>query len=184
MSSIRRFSLLLSPLLGLGASLLTDSNAWSLPSDRNQPIHVQADSLEANDKSRVAVYRGDVVITQGSMVVKGDKVTITQSQDGDVETFTSVGRPAYYEQQPNAGDPPVKAWGLTIQYLAKKQRLILLDQARLEQRGDSFRGEKVVYDIERHIVNGGRAGNASVTTPSPRIDMIIQPSKSKPQKQQ
>ena len=178
MRSTKRYSLLLIPfmqlLLGSAAALLAANNAWSLPSDRNQPIHVQADTLEA-DNNKVAVYRGNVIITQGSMVVKGDKVTITQAKSGDVDTVTAQGHPAYYEQKPNASSAPVKAWGMTIQYLVANQRLIILDQARLQQQGDTFRGEKVVYDLRRRIVNAGRAGKTKVSKPTPRIDMIIQP---------
>ena len=48
--------------LGLAAASPT---SWALPSDRDQPIRVQADSAELDDKQGVAVYRGAVVITQG-----------------------------------------------------------------------------------------------------------------------
>lgn len=80
-------------LLSLSAALGSVS-AWALPSDREQPIRIQADSAELDDKQGVAVYRGDVVITQGTMKVTGDTVTITQNAQGDVEVFTSVGKPA------------------------------------------------------------------------------------------
>ena len=102
-------------LLGLSAFLL-GTGAWALPEDRNQPIRVQADTAELDDRQGVAVYRGDVVITQGSMKITGDTVTITQNGSGDVEVFTSIGKPAYYEQKPSADKEVVKAYGLTIQY--------------------------------------------------------------------
>ena len=160
--------------LGLAAA---SSTSWALPSDRDQPIRVQADSAELDDKQGVAVYRGSVVITQGSLKITGDTVTLTQNQTGDLEVFTAVGKPAYYEQQPSADKQIVKAYGLTIQYYASKERIVLIDQAKVIQEGNTFEGEKIVYDTQRQIVNAGRATGAQVSTPRPRIDMIIQPKK-------
>ena len=127
--------------LGLAAA---SSTSWALPSDRDQPIRVQADSAELDDKQGVAVYRGSVVITQGSLKITGDTVTLTQNQTGDLEVFTAVGKPAYYEQQPSADKQIVKAYGLTIQYYASNERIVLIDQAKVIQEGNTFEGEKIV----------------------------------------
>ncbi|MFC3607855.1 lipopolysaccharide transport periplasmic protein LptA [Stutzerimonas tarimensis] len=160
-------------LTGLLA-LFISASAMALPEDRNQPIRIQADTAELDDRQGVAVYRGDVVITQGTLRITGNTVTITQDQNGDVDVFTAVGKPAYYEQQPAVDRPIVQAYGLTIQYFAVDERVVLIDQARVVQEGNTFEGEKIVYDTRRQIVNAGRAGT-EVSTPRPRIDMVIQP---------
>ncbi|MDM8348259.1 lipopolysaccharide transport periplasmic protein LptA [Pseudomonas sp. sp1636] len=169
-------------LLSLNVALAS-TGAWALPTDREQPIRVQADSAELDDRQGVAVYRGDVIITQGTLKITGDTVTITQNTQGDIEVFTSVGKPAYYEQKPSADKQIVKAYGLTIQYFAANERIILVDQAKVIQEGNTFEGEKIVYDTQRQIVNAGRATGTNVTTPRPRIDMVIQP-KNPPAEQQ
>ena len=173
-----RFVKTLPLLLSLGATF-GSFNAWALPSDKDQPIRVQADSAELDDKQGVAVYRGDVIITQGTMKITGNTVTITQTAQGDIDVFTSVGTPAYYEQKPAEDKELVKAYGLTIQYFASKNRIVLIDQAKVIQEGNTFEGEKIVYDTQRQIVNAGRATGNQITIPRPRIDMVIQP-KSKP----
>jgi lipopolysaccharide export system protein LptA len=170
-------------LIGLGAAL-GSAGAWALPSDREQPIRVQADSAELDDKQGVAVYRGGVVITQGTLKITGDTVTITQDANGDVEVFTSVGKPAYYEQKPAVDKEIVKAYGLTIQYFASNERIVLIDQAKVIQEGNTFEGEKIVYDTQRQIVNAGRATGTALSTPRPRIDMVIQPRKKTGQPEQ
>lgn len=158
----------------LGAALAS-ATAWALPSDRNQPIRIQADSAELDDKQGVAVYRGGVVITQGTLKITGDTVTITQTASGDIDVFTSVGNLAYYEQRPAADKDLVKAYGRTIQYFAANERIVLIDQAKVIQEGNTFEGEKIVYDTRRQIVNAGRATGTNVSAPRPRIDMVIQP---------
>ncbi len=161
-------------MLGLGL-LLASSSLLALPEDRKQPIRVQADSAELDDKQGVAVYRGNVIITQGTMKITGDTVTITQDDNGDIKVFTSVGKPAYYEQLPSRNKSVVKAYGLTIQYFAENNRIVLIDNAKVEQDGNTFLGEKIVYDTQRQIVNAGRATGSKITTPRPRIDMVLQP---------
>ena len=170
-------------LLSLGAAL-GSASAWALPSDRDQPIRVQADSAELDDKQGVAVYRGGVVITQGTLKITGDTVTITQDANGEIEVFTSVGKPAYYEQKPSADKDIVKAYGLTIQYYATNERIVLIDQAKVIQQGNTFEGEKIVYDTQRQIVNAGRATGSNVSMSRPRIDMILQPRKKSGQAEQ
>ncbi|PZP23413.1 MULTISPECIES: lipopolysaccharide transport periplasmic protein LptA [Pseudomonas] len=183
MRLVKSFSLRALPLLISLGGALGSAGAWALPSDRDQPIRVQADSAELDDKQGVAVYRGGVVITQGTLKITGDTVTITQDKNGDIKVFTSVGRPAYYEQKPAADKPLVKAYGLTIQYFADNERIVLIDQAKVVQQGNTFQGEKIVYDTRRQIVNAGRATGNNVTAPRPRVDMVIQPKKKEQQGQ-
>ena len=146
-----RFVNTLPLIFGLTAAL-GSSMALALPSDREQPIRVQADSAELDDKQGVAVY-------------------------GDIEVVTSVGKPAYYEQKPAPDKDVTKAYGLTIQYFVTQNRVVLIDQAKVIQEGNTFEGEKIVYDTQRQIVNAGRATGSQVTSPRPRIDMVIQPKK-------
>ncbi|MCZ7019093.1 LptA/OstA family protein, partial [Salmonella enterica] len=65
-------------LLGLGAALGSVS-AWALPNDSQQPIHIQADDAQLDDKQGIATYKGDVIITQGSMKITGNTVTLTRT---------------------------------------------------------------------------------------------------------
>ena len=87
-------------LLSLGAALGSVS-AWALPNDQEQPIRIQADDAQLDDKNGVATYKGDVIITQGSMKVTGNTVTITRTPAGDIDVVTSVGNLAYFEQTAN-----------------------------------------------------------------------------------
>lgn len=163
-------------LLSLSAAL-GSASAWALPTDRDQPIHIQSDDAQLDDKQGVATYKGNVIITQGSMKITGNTVTITRNATGDVDVFTAVGNLAYYEQKPAADKPIVQAYGMTIQYFAAQNRIVLIDKAKVINDGNTSEGEKIVYDTVRQVVNAGRATGSKVTTPRPRIDMVIQPKK-------
>ncbi|MEX3775524.1 lipopolysaccharide transport periplasmic protein LptA [Pseudomonas sp. MYb118] len=165
-------------LLGLSAALGSVS-AWSLPNDQQQPIRIQADDAQLDDKNGVATYTGDVIITQGSMKVTGNKVTMTRAPNGDIDVVTSVGNLAYFEQLQTAGDTkPVQGYGVTIQYHAQQDRVVLIDRAKvIDKDGNVTQGEKIVYDTNKKLATAGRATGANVTESRPRIDMVIQPKK-------
>ena len=163
-------------LLSLSAALGSVS-AWALPTDRDQPIHIQSDDAQLDDKQGVATYKGNVNITQGSMKITGNTVTITRNAQGDVDVFTAVGNLAYYEQKPAVNKPIVQAYGVTIQYFAAQDRIVLVDKAKVINDGNTSEGEKIVYDTVRQVVNAGRANGSKLTAPRPRIDMVIQPKK-------
>lgn len=164
-------------LLTLLCCMAAASSVYALPSDRDQPIRIQADSAELDDNKGRAVYRGDVVITQGTLKITGNTVTVTRNAKGEVDTFTAQGRPAYYEQQPAAGESLVHAYGRTIEYFANDERIVLTDQAKVVRDGNTFEGERIVYNTRTQVVNAGRAEGAKVSTPRPRVDMVIQPRK-------
>lgn len=162
-------------LLSLSAAL-GSASAWALPTDREQPIRIQADNAHLDDKQGVATYTGDVIITQGSMKITGNTVTITRATNGDIDVVTSVGNLAYFEQQQSAAKPDkMKGWAVTIQYQSLKELVILTDRAKVENEGNTTEGEKIVYNTQTQVATAGRGGN--VTTPRQRIDMVIQPKK-------
>jgi lipopolysaccharide export system protein LptA len=167
-------------LLSLGAAL-GSASAWALPTDSQQPIRIQADDAQLDDKQGIATYKGDVIITQGSMKVTGNTVTITRTPAGDIDVVTSVGSAsnlAYFEQLQKPTDPkPVQGYAVTIQYHAAQNRVVLIDRAKVINEGNTTEGEKIVYDTVKQVANAGRATGNKVTEQRPRIDMVIQPKK-------
>ena len=173
MSLVKTLPLLLSLSAALGSA-----SAWALPNDNEQPIRIQANEAQLDDKQGVATYKGDVIITQGSMKITGNTVTITRNAAGEIDVVTSVGNLAYFEQLQKESDPkPVQAYAVTIQYHAPQNRIVLIDRAKVINDGNTTEGENIVYDTVKQVANAGRANGSSVTAPRPRIDMVIQPKK-------
>ena len=80
----------------LGATML--AVAWvpalALSTDRDEPIEIEARSAEADNRKRVTIYRGDVVITQGTLRITGDTVWVHYDDDNTITKAISEGRPA------------------------------------------------------------------------------------------
>ncbi|MBI5462654.1 MAG: lipopolysaccharide transport periplasmic protein LptA, partial [Gammaproteobacteria bacterium] len=137
--------------------------AAALSSDRNQPMYVEADRADIDDKRGVSVYRGNVKITQGTLQLTAAELTV-HSKGGDIVKAVAVGQPATYRQRPDGKEQDVEAEALRMEYYATEQKIILLDKAEVRQAGDTFRSDKIHYDIAKDVVNAGGGG-----TPGDRV---------------
>src|SRR5690606_37457005 len=161
--------LFLALLTGIAAPAVAQS------SDSSQPIHTQADRATLDDRKNVAIYTTNVIITQGSMRLSCARVTPTLDDGGAVQQLVSNGSPATFRQTP-AGGKQVDARAQTIEYHAETERVVLIHNAFLEQAGNTFQGQRVNYDIQRQVVDAGRA-IAEEGDSAERIEIVIQPRK-------
>ena len=146
----------------------------ALPDDRNQPIHISSDTAEIDDRTGRSVYRGKVLMSQGSIKLKADQVTIINDDNG-ISKLIAIGIPAHFQQLPELDKSITHAFGNRIEYFVADERIELIKQAKLEQEQNVFTGERIDYDMKNRVVN---AYADKVTNPSkdkPRVNLIIQP---------
>lgn len=156
----------------LTALLLTFSTSvQALPEDRNQPINVSADRASMNERTGITVYTGDVEIIQGSMEIRGERVELHRAADGSIDRIISTGKPAKFQQQPSAEQPLTKAYGDKMDYRVKQQEITITENARVDQAKDTFTGERIVYNMERALVNAFGSDRKG----GERVKMVIQP---------
>ena len=140
---------------------------YSLPSsalstDQNQPIEVEADYAELDDENGLTIYRGDVIVTQGSMKVTGDELTVTYTEAGDMDTMIVIGKPAHFEQLPDNSKVKDEAEALRIEYYSLKNLMYLIKKAVMKQEGANMSGDKIEYNtLTNKIISKGRAKSSS-----------------------
>lgn len=154
-------------LLGLG--LAATQYSYALPSDRQQPISIDADSSSMNANSKTGLIRGNVVITQGTLKLNADTVSSSANQKGETTLITIQGSPAKFQQQTDTKNGLAKGEAKTITYNIETGILTLSGNAYLYQNGASFRGENLRYSMNKGDIqaDGGTKG---------RIQIIIPPS--------
>ena len=77
------------------ALCLLPSPGWSLSTDRDQPMLIEADRAELNDADGISVYRGNVKVTQGTLILTGETMT-GHTKGVDVGKVIMDGKPATY----------------------------------------------------------------------------------------
>ena len=156
----------------LSVLLLTQAGtSWALSTDREQPIRIVSDSADIDDKSGIAIYKGSVVMTQGTTQLTGDIVTI-KSQNRTVSEVIAVGKQAHYKEQQDGDQGEIKSWGNTIHYYIDKEKVVLLESARVEQKEDVVKGKRIDYDMktQRISAQSDRKGSEG-----DRVEMLFQP---------
>lgn len=145
--------------------------AQALPGDRDQPIHITADKALRDEKVGVTVYSGNVRMSQGSMELEADELTIFQIEQ-DADKIVAVGAPAKMRQQPEPDESLVHAHALEITYLRTKDMVHLQDEARIEQAGDLVTGDSIDYFIGEQLIKA----EAGKSAKSEQVVVVIQPS--------
>ena len=154
---------------------LWSMNTVALPDDRDQPIHITAETASINDKTGITTYKGNVIITQGSILIEADHVDMFRGDDG-VEKMIAKGAPAHFRQQPEVDSAFSDAWGLHILYMIDDDKLTITQQAKVVQEQDTFTGEKIIYDLEKSIVDAfGTVDGKPDAEDKGRVNMVIQP---------
>lgn len=138
--------------------------------DRDQPIHITADTAELNDKTGISIYRGDVVMIQGTTTLTGDVVTI-HTQDGEVNKVISVGELATYEETTDDGEE-IYAEAEEMIYNRLESKIDLFRRAKVTEEDNIFRSEHIRYFIEEELIE---AGSPSVGNQKKRVNMTIIP---------
>ncbi|TVQ68818.1 MAG: lipopolysaccharide transport periplasmic protein LptA [Oceanospirillales bacterium] len=154
------------------ALLLTVSiSSHALPEDQDQPIYVSADHATMNEITGIAVYTGDVEIRQGTMILQGSRVEMHRDAQGSINRIITTGSPAQFQQQAGPNQPLTKAFGLHMDYRVPTQTVTITQQARVTQDADEFTGERIVYDMDKSVVDAFRSESQG----GQRVQMVIQP---------
>lgn len=161
-------------LLGTALLLcLLPVTGWGLDSDRSQPMNIEADKATLNEKTGDSVYEGNVHVQQGTLVLKGSKMTV-QTSNNAIDTIILTGSPATYRQRPDGKDSDQHAEAGRIEFHAAEDRIILLENARIWQSGaEEFRSDRIVFNLKSNTVSAG--GN----NPGDRVRITLQPGSKK-----
>ena len=70
-------SKLLMRLVFLSVTLLGVSNhVLAESADRDQPIDLEADTVQVDDAKQISTYSGNVILTQGTLLIRADKLIV------------------------------------------------------------------------------------------------------------
>ena len=128
--------------------VLFSSQVLGLSTDREQPINIEADQAEADDNLGVTIYRGDVIITQGSMRILGDTVTIHFDANQDITKVVAKGKPAKFRQQPDGDGDFQNAEAKTLEFYTAEDTIVMLGGAHSWQGENRIKAERIVYDTK------------------------------------
>lgn len=147
--------------------------ALAKTSDREQPMHIEADSVEINELKGISIYRGNVVIRRGSTVIKGNLIHIYQKNNA-IERITIEGTPASFRQL-NDQDQEVLAESQNMEYQNTEGILVMKKKALLVQHNNRFSSDQIIYNVRKDIVQAGSESKNNTDNGGDRVTITIQP---------
>jgi len=162
--------------------VLLPVGAQAEKADRGKAVHVESDRVTVDDIKQLSVFDGNVVLTQGTMVIRGDRMEVRQDKEG-FKQGTVWGKRAYFRQKREGTDEWIEGWAERVEYDSRADKLQLFTQAALKRGDDDVSGDYISYDATTEFfqVIGGGAKAASSNNPDGRVRTVLQPkAKSKP----
>ena len=152
--------------------------------DRNKPMNIEADSLRYDDLKQASVFTGRVVLTKGTIQIRGDRLEVHQDPDGyqfGVATG-SADKLAFYRQKREALDEFIEGEGETITYDGRADTVTFTGHAQMRRLratvlADEVTGGNIVYEnlTDLFRVDGVAKSGPSGTLGTGRVRVMLTP---------
>ena len=151
-------------LLCAGLALALAGAAYAEKGDRQQPMNIEADALRYDDLKQVSIFTGNVVLTRGTIVIKGARIEVRQDPQGYQQGVVTAaeGQRASFRQKRDGEDEFVEGESETIEYDGRADVFKLIKNAQLRrlrgtQVSDVVTGNVIQYNSLTDVftVDGG-----------------------------
>ena len=160
----------------MAALAFTTAPALAEKADREKPINLEADRVSVDDAKQISTFEGKVVLTQGTLIIRGDRMEVRQDNQGFKEGVT-WGNLAYFRQKRDGYDEYIEGWAERIEYDSRADKMQMFNRASMKKGTDEVRGNYISYDARTEFfqVIGGGAKAAAAENSDGRVRAVIQP---------
>jgi len=170
-------------LLGFTFLQLLPLTAQAESADRGKPMAIEADALRYDDLHQISVFSGNVVLTKGTIQIRGARLEVRQDPNG-FQYGRVTGTPeqlAFFRQKRDGQDEYIEGEGEVLNYDGRADTVTFTNRAQLRRyRGsalaDQISGALIVYDnvSDKFRVDGSPAGTVSGSTTG-RVRAMLTP---------
>jgi lipopolysaccharide export system protein LptA len=161
---------------------LCGAAALAEKADKNKPLNAEADALRYDDLKQVSVFTGNVVITKGTLVIRGEKVEVRQDPEGYQFGMATAApsKLAFFRQKREGVDEWIEGEAESIEYDGKADTVKFVKRAVMRRYkgtvvNDETTGNQIHYDNTTDVftVDGGPA--AAAGAPAGRVRVMLTP---------
>jgi len=147
-------------------------------------MNVEADALRYDDAKQVSVFTGRVVLTKGTILIRGAKVDVRQDPDGNQFGIVTAepGMLAFFRQKREGLDEYIEGEGQTIDYDGKADTVKFISNAQLRRYvgsklNDEFKAAVIVYNnvTEVFTLDGTPVPGSQAGAPAGRVRAMLTP---------
>jgi len=149
--------------------------------DRDKPVNLDAAKVTVDDIKRTHVFEGNVVLTQGTLVIRSAKLVVTQDAEGFQKGVATGGADglARFRQKRDGKDEYMDGEGERIEYDSRSEKAEFFRRAYVKSGMDEVRGDYIIYDgiTEQYQVTS--VPGAKPGSEQSRVHAVIQPKSAK-----
>lgn len=161
-----------SQLLVLALLLAAHTPAFAEKADKTKPVNLEADTVTMDDANKTSLYMGNVILVQGTMVLRADQVQARQNDQG-LQSVTAIGRPVAFRQKTDGKDEYLEGYADRIEFDNVTSQLELIGNARLRRGQDELRGAQISYNGNTEFYKV--VGQLNSQSPAGRVRAVIRP---------
>lgn len=160
-------------------ALLIGSSARAERADRDKPVNLEADRITVDDAQKVQVLEGKVQLVQGTLIIRTEKLVVTQDAEGFQKgvAYGGEGGLARFRQKREGRDEYIDGEAERIEYESRAEKAQFFVRALVKSGLDEVRGQYIAYDgkTERYVVTSGPDGASAAAAGKPdRVRAVIQ----------
>ena len=160
--------------------LFAPMQAFAEKADREKPINLEADRISVDDAKKVQIFEGNVILTQGTLQIRANRLVVTQDADGFQKGSAQGGANglARFRQKREGKDEYIEGEGERIEHDARNEKTEFFNRGWVKSGMDEVKGSYISYDAltEKYLVTSGGGETKSATgATQARVRAIIQP---------
>ncbi len=148
--------------------------------DRGKPVNIEADRVTVDDKNKIHIFEGHVVLTQGTLTIRSDKLVVSQDLEGYQRGIATGGEGglARFRQKREGKNEWVEGEGERIEHDARSELSQFFQRCRVKSGEDEVRGQYIQFNglTETYLVTNG-PNATTVPSQQGRVQVTIQPKK-------
>mgnify|MGYP003535997743 FL=1 len=145
--------------------------------DRDKPLQLEANRISIDDAKKIQILEGNVIVIKGTMMLRADRVVITEDQYGFQKGVAFGGKDglARIRQKREGKDESSEGEAERIEYNTNSEVAEFFHRAWVKSGEDQVKGDYIWYDgiSEKYLVTAGQ--NRDPKAPPARVRAIIQP---------
>ena len=151
--------------------------------DRDKPVYLESDRAtventgRSNGRDRISVFTGNVVFTQGTLVIRSDKMVVKEDANG-FRNVTAYGNLVSFRQKRDGMNEYIEGWSERMKYDSKADKVELFKQARLKRGLDEVHGDYISYEATTEFFQVNKGVKTEIK-PNSRVRAIIRPKNKK-----
>lgn len=170
-------------LLWMAALTIFGGAVQAETADRNKPMNVESDALRYDDLKQSSVFTGRVVLTKGTILIRGDRVDVHQDADGYQFGVVTAehGKLAFFRQKREGLDEFIEGEGEVIEYNGRADTVKFIGKAQLRRYrratlNDEMTGGVILYNNTTDVFSiDGAVAKASSGAPAGRVRAMLTP---------